>query len=187
MSLPERTPNQSPAPRRPVWSLFDDDPRQNTKLRVGSRDRDAAQQVLTEAYVDGQLTEPEHAERAERAMAAVHMGDLVPLLDDLSLPATTTAAANPVAATSPAQGADLETPDEDGRTALWGALGTFVLVSLITNVVWFAVGYRDYYWPIWPMLGTFIPVLMVLFGFATHKNQQRADQIERRNERRLGR
>lgn len=187
MSLPERTTNRGSAPRRPIWSLFENDPRQNTNLRAGSRDRDAAQQALTEAYVDGQLTEAEHNDRAGRAMAVVHLGEFVPLLDDLTLPATSTSGAptpNPEQAPmNDPEPVDQPYSEADRRTTLWGALGAFVMVSLITNVVWFATGADGYYWPMWAMLGTFLPVIVVLFGGQEFKAARRRD----RQHRRLGR
>ncbi|QIM19500.1 2TM domain-containing protein [Leucobacter coleopterorum] len=35
----------------------------------------------------------------------------------------------------------------------WGLVSTFVVITIVLNVIWFLSGYRDYYWPAWPMLG----------------------------------
>ncbi|MGI5273157.1 DUF1707 SHOCT-like domain-containing protein [Nonomuraea sp. CA-218870] len=65
-------------------------------LRASDADRDEVAAVLNEAYADGRLTSPEHADRLEAAYQARTMGELVPLTRDLpevragSVPATAT-------------------------------------------------------------------------------------------------
>jgi len=59
----------------------------NSRLRASDADRDHAASVLNEALAEGRLTPDEHSERLDSIYAAKTQADLVPLLDDLPVPA----------------------------------------------------------------------------------------------------
>jgi Domain of unknown function (DUF1707)/Cell wall-active antibiotics response 4TMS YvqF len=59
----------------------------NSRLRASDAERDRAASVLNEAMAEGRLTPQEHAERLDSIYAAKTQADLVPLLDDLPVPA----------------------------------------------------------------------------------------------------
>jgi len=63
----------------------------NSRLRASDADRDRAASVLNEALAEGRLTAEEHSERLDSIYAAKTQADLVPLLDDLPVPAVATA------------------------------------------------------------------------------------------------
>jgi hypothetical protein len=71
----------------------------NSRLRASDADRDRAASVLSEALAEGRLSAQEHSERLDSIYAAKTQADLVPLLDDLPVPA---------GAAAPAPGAALE-------------------------------------------------------------------------------
>src|ERR1700689_5773244 len=63
----------------------------NSRLRASDADRDRAASVLNEAMAQGRLTAEEHAERLDSIYAAKTQADLVPVLDDLPVPASAAA------------------------------------------------------------------------------------------------
>jgi DUF1707 SHOCT-like domain len=67
----------------------------NSRLRASDADRDRAASVLNEALAEGRLTAEEHSERLDSIYAAKTQADLVPLLDDLPVPASAAAATAP--------------------------------------------------------------------------------------------
>jgi len=69
----------------------------NSRLRASDADRDHAASVLNEALAEGRLTAEEHSERLDSIYAAKTQADLVPVLDDLPVPAVS---ASPVPVTS---------------------------------------------------------------------------------------
>jgi hypothetical protein len=71
----------------------------NSRLRASDADRDRAASVLSEALAEGRLSAQEHSERLDSIYAAKTQADLVPLLDDLPVPA---------GAAAPAAGSALE-------------------------------------------------------------------------------
>lgn len=138
-----------PFPTGDVWSRFSADPRSAPALRASDADRNVAVEALNAAFQDGRLDVVEHAERLEQALAAKRLAELAPLLADLSL-----AAAEPP---RPASGTMRRI--RDVGFAAWVAL------AALLNVIWlaswaFAGDGPYYYWPIWPMIGTVIPVVV---------------------------
>jgi len=138
---------------------MDGDPgdQRRASLRASDADRERFVETLRRHHVDGRLTTEELTERAERAYAARTLGDLDALATDLpSLP--------PAPSPGHPPGWD---PDASGlpprmrptgprraaakanlvRSLLW-----YGLLSLVLIVVWAASG-RDYFWPVWPILG----------------------------------
>jgi len=65
----------------------------NSRLRASDADRDRAASVLNEALAEGRLTAEEHSERLDSIYAAKTQADLVPVLDDLPVPAAALAPA----------------------------------------------------------------------------------------------
>lgn len=70
------------------WAGFSADPRGRAarKLRASDRDRDHAAGILANAYAEGRLRGEEHSQRLDAALAADHLGDLVPVISDLVVP-----------------------------------------------------------------------------------------------------
>ncbi|HTV99247.1 MAG TPA: DUF1707 domain-containing protein [Streptosporangiaceae bacterium] len=74
----------------------------NSRLRASDADRDRAASVLNEALAEGRLTADEHSERLDSIYAAKTQADLVPLLEDLPAPATSSSPV-PVTSNAPAK------------------------------------------------------------------------------------
>ena len=138
-----------PFPTGDVWSRFSADPRSAPALRASDADRNVAVEALNAAFQDGRLDVVEHAERLGQALAATRLAELAPLLADLSLA--------PAEPPRPASGTMRRI--RDVGFAAWVAL------AALLNVIWlaswaFAGDGPYYYWPIWPMIGTVIPVIV---------------------------
>lgn len=67
-----------------LWSRFTTDPRTQSALRASDADRDIAAEALNVAYTEGRLDAGEHTDRLGAALAARHLGELVPLLSDVT-------------------------------------------------------------------------------------------------------
>ena len=82
-----------------------------------------------------------------------------------------------------------EKPNE-GRHALKETIRAWVVVATITNVIWLVTTITSasggiYYWPIWPMIGMGIPVLItLLYGESQGRTQRQIEDERRRRERR---
>lgn len=79
------------------WAGFSTDPRGRAgrRLRASDRDRDHAASILANAYAEGRLRAEEHSERLDAALGADHLGDLVPIISDLVVPAPASPGARP--------------------------------------------------------------------------------------------
>ncbi|GAB3822120.1 hypothetical protein GCM10028820_31800 [Tessaracoccus terricola] len=79
------------------WAGFSTDPRGRSgrRLRASDRDRDHAASILANAYAEGRLRTEEHSQRLDAALAAEHLGDLVPIITDLVVPAPAAPRATP--------------------------------------------------------------------------------------------
>ncbi|WP_040159498.1 DUF1707 SHOCT-like domain-containing protein [Nigerium massiliense] len=162
-----------------LWSRFTADPRTATTVRASYADRDVASEVINQAYADGRLDQTEHGERLERALAVRQLGEFPPLLEDI-LPARTSSAVvpTPEAEPEPARRWSLR----DGAVRSWIALA--ILFNLIWLASWAFSGHAPYYyWPIWPMIGTAIPVVLA-WASGVSSEQRDADRRERRELRR---
>lgn len=162
-----------------IWARFSADPRTTPTFRASDADRDVVVGALAAAFQDGRLDASEHEERLSRALAAKQLGELEPLVSDISVA--------PVP--QPAAPAAEEGPKE-ARHALKETIRAWVLVAVITNVIWLvsmiagAAGWV-YYWPVWPMLGMGIPVLItLLYGESQGRSQRQLEDERRRRERR---
>ena len=149
-----------PVPYRPpgdLWSQFSADPRTAPQFRASDADRDVIVGVLATAYQDGRLDAAEHGTRLEQALSVKRLGDVLPLVSDIAV----VSAPRPPRPT-PLARARGHKPSRD-------LLRAWVTVTLITNAVWLVTAISSaqafYYWPIWPMIGVGIPLLIsVIFG-----------------------
>jgi hypothetical protein len=114
-------------------------------LRASDTDREQFVETLRQHHAEGRLTVEELTERTERAYAARTLGDLDALGGDL--PPLQRPAGAP--ATRPHPPAARQTA---ARTALLRSVLWYGLLSLVLLVIW-AMSGRDYFWPIWPILG----------------------------------
>jgi Domain of unknown function (DUF1707) len=122
-------------------------------LRASDTDREQFVETLRQHHAEGRLTVEELTERTERAYAARTLGDLDALGGDLpplqrpAAPAPGTAPPDPAPRPHPPAARQAAARTSLLRSALW-----YGLLSLVLLVVW-AMSGRDYFWPIWPILG----------------------------------
>ena len=122
-------------------------------LRASDADREQFVETLRQHHADGRLTLEELTERTGRAYAARTLGDLDALATDL--PPLHPPAGSREAATAPAGPARppaATAGQAAARAALLRSLLWNGLLSVVLVVVW-AMSGRDYFWPIWPILG----------------------------------
>ena len=152
--------------QNPPHPGFSVDPTVAPKLRPSTSDRDYADTTLRLAHADGRLTETELAERVERADSATSLGELNDLIADVTLPSAVGPDSRllPVESSPPPIVRSLA-PERRSAPQLVMArsLVSWLGLALLFNVIWlFSSGLGSYYWPIWPMLGTAIPVIGLL-------------------------
>lgn len=157
------------------WGRFTADPRTHGVLLASDADREVAVSVLQDAFAEGRLTQAEQDRRIGQALAGRTLGDFVPLLNDL--PATMTSpAARPAAR-----------PATSGRRLLDDrAVRAWLGLAVLFNVIWLAASlgggfHLDYYWPIWPMLGTGIPLILAWINGSTPDDLARR-RLDRKQE-----
>jgi hypothetical protein len=114
-------------------------------LRASDADRERFVEALRQHHAEGRLTVEELTERTEQAYAARTLGDLDALGGDL--PPLQRPAGAPAPRPQP-----LAARQAVARTALLRSALWYGLLSLVLLVVW-AMSGRDYFWPIWPILG----------------------------------
>lgn len=141
------------------WGAFSADPRtaQFQTLRASDADRGNAASMLSGALAEGRLDNDEYDQRLEQVKNSKTLGELVPILTDV----TPDAGDRTAAATS-------DQPSAAGDV-VWGVfprwwLGLAVLFNVIWLVTCLTTGSLIYYWPLWPMLGTAIPMLLGLIS-----------------------
>jgi hypothetical protein len=159
-----------------LWSGFGQDPRDpaHAGLRASDADRERIQGVLTDAFADGRLDPAEHDERTTALVAARTLGDLPPLVADLVASGPVTGTSGLVRRATPGE---LEQRavrhwEAERRQAVLGFLGP----TLITWVIWSAVMFGQFPWPLFVMLGTGINLARTVTG---------RDEIVDRERRRL--
>jgi hypothetical protein len=151
---------------------MDGDPgdQRRASLRASDADRERFVEALRQHHVDGRLTADELAERTERAYAARTLGDLDALATDLPpLPSPSPAPAP--AAPRPGPGpADLPrrmrppgSRQAAAKVTLLRTLVWFGTVSLMLIAIWALTG-REYFWPVWPILGFTIAIIWQAFA-----------------------
>lgn len=173
------------------WGQFAHDPRDpaHASLRLSDRDRAAAADLLGEAYAEGRLSLEEHHERLDRAGAAVHLGEVVPLLEDL------------VPRLTPARGRELAraTPDElrtqaqqrwaaERRQALLAFLGPSLICWAVYAALVWGDPWQDWQLP-WPLIVSVATLLNLLRVQVTRADivAARLESLERRQAKELAR
>ncbi|MFT4295228.1 MAG: DUF1707 domain-containing protein [Micropruina sp.] len=161
------------------WAGFSADPRdpQYQHLRASDGDRGNAASMLADAYAEGRLDNDEYNQRLDQVMSSKSLGELVPVLTDI----TPLPAAGQQQASAPAQ--------QSGARGLLGQFPRWWLgLAVMFNVIWLMTvltsGHLIYYWPMWPMLGTAIPMIM---GMMNGGGRDRGDRRDRRDRRAIAR
>lgn len=152
-----------------VWSRFTADPRHSGAFRASDADRELATDVINRAFTEGRLDPTEHAERLDGVLAVKHLSEFVPLISDL--------APTRAASTTPVR--RVEAPAGLRANAFRGWLGLALLFNAIWVMTSISTGHPLYYWPMWPMFGTAVP-LLVTFFFPERNDGRRAAERERR-------
>lgn len=152
------------------WGEFAHDPRSPThaSLRASDADRDVVLRVLGTAYADGRLDVDEFDERTSGVQAARTLGELPVFLSDLVAHADDVShvAAGPALSDQQVEAQAVER----WRKSRGEALRLWLFVSTICWTIWLLTNNNAHPWPIYPMLGTAVPLLGTLV--------QRRDMIE---------
>jgi hypothetical protein len=146
---------------------FSVDPVTAPQLRPSDSDRTYVESTLHAARVEGRITETELAERVDRTSSATTLGELLTLIDDVSVPtvAGPESARLPIPVTRAQMPMPVRPPDfrRGARIAIPRAVVSWLALAMLFNVIWlFSSGPGSYYWPIWPMLGTAMPLIGLL-------------------------
>lgn len=162
------------------WDAFTADPRKtkNADLRASDQDRHVVTSILGDAYAEGRLDPEEYQERLDKALTVRTLGEVTPLVQDIWLVGRPTG--RPAAPRSGLErGLDV---------AVGAGIGTWLLVAVVTNVIWLVTSIGSgfgYYWPIWPMLGVGIGVVATFISRWQAGAQKRLAADDRRR-RELG-
>ena len=135
-------------------------------LRASDADRERFVETLRQHHVDGRLTADELAERTEQAYAARTFGDLDALATDLPplpTPAPAAHAPGPVPADLPPRLRPPGPRQAAAKATLLRTMVWFGTVSLMLIAVW-ALSGRQYFWPVWPILGFIIAIVWQAFA-----------------------
>lgn len=170
-----------------VWEQFTLDPRQqaNAHLRAADRDRDVVTDLLATAYADGRLTREELDERADRVATAKTLGELPPVILDLVVP---------VGMRLPTPVTDLRAEAERRyRQRRQQALLGWLTPTLICWVVWSAVMFGGFPWPVFVTIGTGLRYAQLLItredtvtGIERGLARREARRLEKRERKGLG-
>jgi hypothetical protein len=134
-------------------------------LRASDADRERFVEALGQHHAEGRLTAEELTERTERAYAARTLGDLDTLATDLpplQPPAPQPAQPpgwDPGAAGLPPRMRPPGPRRAAAKANLLRSVLWYGLLSVVLIVIW-ALSGRDYFWPVWPILG-----FMLLLGW----------------------
>lgn len=146
-----------------IWRQFAHDPRSPAyaSMRASDADRDVVLGALGEAYAEGRIDAAEFDERTSAVQPARTLGELPAFLNDLVPP--TNAAPHPPAALSTIPPLTPERIDAEA-VARWEksrreAFTMWVFVSVVCWVIFFATSFPGHPWPVYPMLGTSLPLL----------------------------
>lgn len=146
-----------------IWRQFAHDPRSPAyaSMRASDADRDVVLGALGEAYAEGRIDAAEFDERTSAVQAARTLGELPAFLNDLVPPTNT--APHPPAALSTIPPLTPERIDAEA-VARWEksrreAFTMWVFVSVVCWVIFFATSFPGHPWPVYPMLGTSLPLL----------------------------
>ncbi|MGC3995252.1 MAG: DUF1707 domain-containing protein [Propionicimonas sp.] len=168
-NLPEPVRQPASTPAVPSWAGFGADPRvpANQPLRASDADRDFATTLIQQARVDGRLDAAETDGRLLAVRQSRTLGELAPQVADLMV-------------ASAAQGAPQAGSNRFARAGVRGWLGLAVLFNAIWLMTVLTTGRMLYYWPMWPMLGTGIPVVMALMWQGSGRSDERRDERDSR-------
>jgi len=137
-----------PLPSRPPASYV-----ARRELRVSDAERQVVVDELRTHFGAGRLDLAEFEERTRAALESRVRGDLHPLLDDLpELTPKPPVAGPPVRPKPERPRALLAHTSFRVHLYLWVALNAFLVL------IWAATGGDGGFWPIWPMLGTGLPL-----------------------------
>ena len=137
-------------------------------MRASDADRDIVLRTLADAYAEGRLDPVEYDERADAVTSAKTLGELPVVLDDL------------VPMTAPCTPWPLDTRSvEELAVAKWeksrrDAFMGFLIPTLICWVVWGLTMFGGFPWPVFPMVGTAIPLLRHRGAAQGHHRVQQA-------------
>lgn len=156
-------------PERPLWGRFSADPRVHVAFRASDADRDVAADVVNQAFQEGRLDTVEHGDRLAAVLQAKTLGEMVPLLSDITVSGR------------PPMPVEASTPVAKTRRV---AVRSWVAGAVLFNVIWLATWVLSasgpyYYWPLWPMIGTAIPLIL---AFVHPDHQRDRDERHRRGD-----
>ncbi len=137
--------------------------RSGAHQRVSDAERDAVVEQLRLNMADGRLEIDEYGERVATALAARTGADLQAVLADLP------------------QVVPPEEAVRKRRASVRAILAPYLAVNLFLVVIW-AVGGFGYFWPIWPILGWGLGVVLSLSAVAS-ADGRRARHRDRRRDR----
>lgn len=152
------------------WGEFAYDPRSSghALLRASDADRDVVLRMLGTAFADGRLNADEFDERTSDVQAARTLGELPRFLSDL---VATAGDVSGVPAVRPLTDRQIEAEAvARWRKSRGAALRMWLFVSTICWTIWLLTNVGGHPWPVYPMLGTAVPLLGTLV--------QRRDMIE---------
>jgi Domain of unknown function (DUF1707) len=161
---------------------MDRDPgdQQRASLRASDADREQFVESLRQHHAEGRLTLEEPTERTERAYAARTLGDLDTLGGDLPPirpPAPATGSSRPASVDLPPKPRPPGPRQAAARATLLRTLVWFGTLSLLMIVIWALTG-REYFWPIWPILGFSVAIIWQAFavwGLRSDDDRGRSD------------
>ena len=156
------------------WAGFSADPRdpQYQQLRASDADRGTAAAMLSDAYADGRLDKDEYDQRLNQAMSSKSLGELVPVLNDLTVERNQSSFAPPQGFAARSRSGTI------GPFPRW-----WLSLAVLFNAIWLmtclTTGRLIYYWPMWPMLGTALPLIMGLMASGGRRGGQQQTQNRR--------
>jgi hypothetical protein len=118
------------------------------QTRASDTERQAIVEVLQRHYAEGRLDLADFEARSETALASRTQGELVPLIADL-----------PSLTVRPHTSGPPVRPHDSGA-AFHAYLRVWIALSVMFVLIWVLTGADYYFWPVWPIFGTGIPVLL---------------------------
>jgi hypothetical protein len=163
---------------------MDRDPgdQRRASLRASDADREQFVEALRQHHAEGRLTVEELEERTEQAYTARTLGDLDALggdLPPLRPPAPATGSSWPAPPDLPPKLRPLGPRQAAAKATLLRTIVWFGTVSLMLIVIWALTG-RDYFWPVWPILGFSIAVIWQAFAVWGPRPYDDRDRPDRR-------
>ncbi|MGZ5403869.1 MAG: DUF1707 SHOCT-like domain-containing protein [Nocardioides sp.] len=158
-----------------LWHEFAHDPRASAyaSMRASDADRDVVLRALSEAYAEGRLDPDELDERSTGVQAARTLGELPAYLADL-VPAADHVSRVPTVRPLTDQQVEAEALAR-WRRSRGEALRMWLFVSVICWTIWLLTSGFGHPWPVYPMLGTAVPLVgtLVKRGEMIESNRRR--------------